>query len=293
MKGYDIGNNAAVIKMATLHITGNVIDLKWFKHLKLESKKPDSLAILLLGDIVYWYRPIEVRDEETGLVTGYRKKFAADKLQRSYGAFAEAYGYTKDQVKDALKRLEDAKVIDLDFRHPTINGQKLGNVLYIGLNVDRLAEISSPLSPLKVIGSKEETPHPPAFKDDTNTETTTETTTEIIINNVALDLFKSNFGKFNSQKELERWLILFDSVGDTRAQELIEWATKKEIHLENRRSLLDSIETAAKKWREPRRNGNRPPREADKQAGGGTYEFCAECGAIPCQCEAMPAMEEG
>jgi DnaD/phage-associated family protein len=42
-----------------------------------------------------------------------------------------------------------------------------------------------------------------------------------------------------------------------------------------------------------KRNGNRPPREADKQAGGGTYEFCAECGAIPCQCEAMPAMEEG
>jgi DnaD/phage-associated family protein len=178
MKGYDIGNNAAVIKMATLHITGNVIDLKWFKHLRLESDKPDSIAILLLGDIVYWYRPIEVRDEETGLVTGYRKKFAADKLQRSYGAFAEAYGYTKDQVKDALARLEVAKIIDLDFRHPTINGQKLGNVLYIGLNVDRLAEISSPLPPLNGIGYGDKKADPLPFKDDTNTETTTETSTE-------------------------------------------------------------------------------------------------------------------
>jgi uncharacterized protein YjbJ (UPF0337 family) len=189
MKGYDIGNNTAVIKMASLHITGNIIDLKWFKHLKLDNGKPDSLGILLLGDIVYWYRPIEVRDEETGLVTGYRKKFAADKLQRSYGAFAEAYGYTKDQVKDALKRLEDAKVIDLDFRHPTVNGQKLGNVLYIGLNVDRLAEISLPLPPLNGIGSKEEIPHPPTFKDDTNTEITTETSTEITTEQ--LDALKS------------------------------------------------------------------------------------------------------
>jgi DnaD/phage-associated family protein len=54
----------------------------------------------------------------------------------------------------------------------------LGNVLYIGLNVDRLQEITTPLSSLNGIGSEDESAHPPAFKDDTNTETTTETTTE-------------------------------------------------------------------------------------------------------------------
>jgi len=178
MKGYSIGNNAAVTKMASLHITGNVIALEWFKCIKLESGKPDSIAILLLADIVYWYRPIEVRDEGTGLVTGHRKKFAADKLQRSYEAFATAYGYTKDQVKDALKRLEESKVIDIDFRHPTINGVKYGNLLFIGLNVDRLAEITTPLSPLNPIGYEDKSLDPLTFKDDTNTEITTETTTE-------------------------------------------------------------------------------------------------------------------
>jgi DnaD/phage-associated family protein len=196
MKGYNIGNNLAVIKMASLHITGNIIDLKWFKHVKMANGKPDSIALLLLADIVYWYRPIEMRDEQTGLVIGYRKKFAADKLQRSYDAFAEAYGYTKDQVKDALKRLEDKALIDLDFRHPTINGQKLGNVLYIGLNVDRLAEISSPLQALKVTGSEDESQDPLPFKDDTNTETTTETTTESsqeeVVVNPLFDLFMNN-----------------------------------------------------------------------------------------------------
>jgi hypothetical protein len=34
-----------------------------------------------------------------------------------------------------------------------------------------------------------------------------------------------------------------------------------------------------------KRNGGRPPREADKQATGGSYGFCSECGAIPCQCD--------
>jgi DNA-binding Lrp family transcriptional regulator len=101
-----------------------------------------------------------------------RKKFAADKLQRSYGAFAELYGFTKDQVKDALKRLEDKGLIELVFRHPVVNGQKLGNVLYIGLNVDRLKEITTPLLPLKQRGSKDESAEPLTFKDDTNTEIT-------------------------------------------------------------------------------------------------------------------------
>jgi uncharacterized protein YjbJ (UPF0337 family) len=282
MKGYDIGTNAAVIKMASLHITGNIIDLKWFKHLKLENGKPDSVGILLLGDIVYWYRPIEVRDEETGLITGYRKKFAADKLQRSYGAFAEAYGYTKDQVKDALNRLEAKKVIDLDFRHPTINGQKLGNVLYIGLNVDRLAEISLPLPPLNGIGSKDEIPHPPAFKDDTNTEITTEITTDKnIINKQSLSLFASHFGKFKSQRELERWALLFDSVGDERANALAVWASKKEIHLTNRPGLIDSMETAAKNWQDhaARVNGKRPTaaqsNDPNKYVSGQYAEFLA------------------
>jgi hypothetical protein len=251
MKGYEIGNNAAVIKMATLYISGNVIDLKWFNHLKLANGKPDSLGILLLGDIVYWYRPIEVRDEETGLVTGHRKKFAADKLQRSYDAFAAAYGYTKDQVKDALRRLEAAKVIDLDFRHPVINDVKYGNLLFIGLNVDRLAEISTPLPSLNGIGKAEKRVDPPAFKDDTNTETTPETNRKkkLIINPITAQLFIDTFGQFNSQKEQERWGILYDSIGPDRARDIIAWAEKKEIHLANRLSLIDSMETAAKKWK--------------------------------------------
>jgi DnaD/phage-associated family protein len=178
MKGYNISNNTTVIRMATMHISGNVTPLSWFQHVKMDNGKPDSIAVVLLADIVYWYRPIEQRDEITGALIGYRKKFAADKLQRSYDGFAEVYGYTKDQVKDALKRLEAKGLIDLDFRHPTINGQKVGNVLYIGLNVDRLQEITTPLSPLNGIGSEDESAHPLPFKDDTNTETTTETTTE-------------------------------------------------------------------------------------------------------------------
>jgi hypothetical protein len=179
MKGYPLDGNPAVTKMASIEISGNIIPLEWFNHIKMPNGKPDAIGVILLSDIVYWYRPIEERDEQTGKVKGYRKKFAADMLQRNYDAFADLYGFTKDQVRDALKRLEDLKVIELDFRHPVISGRQFGNVLFIGLNVEALCSIThTTLSDLNPTGYQERIPHPIGFKSDTNTEITTEITTE-------------------------------------------------------------------------------------------------------------------
>jgi len=177
MKGYPM--TETITKMINFGITGNVIPMQWFDRIKL-GDKPDTIAIILLSDIVYWYRPIEVRDETTGKIIEYRKKFKADKLQRSYQAFSNIFGFTKRQVRDAIHRLNDLGIINLDFR--TINtdsGMVLGNVLFIGLNVEKLGEITNPLpyyaetsevSPQNVIGTTPER--------QTNTETTTETTTK-------------------------------------------------------------------------------------------------------------------
>lgn len=249
MKGYDLQNNATVMRMANVQITGNIVCLEWFKHLKLENGKTDNIAIMLLSDIVYWYRPIEIRDEQTGAVIGYRKKFAADKLQRSYDGFADLYGYTKDQARDALKRLEIKGLIDLDLRHPTIGDIKFGNLLYIGLNVDNLIKISSPLWAQNPIGYGDRNPYPMGTESHTNTETTPETTPDPNITKRRLDSFVSHFGKFLSEAEIIRWLEFCDSIGESKIDEIAAWAEKKEIHLLNRPSLLDSIETASKTWK--------------------------------------------
>jgi len=181
MKGYK--SNSAVNKMAQIEITGNVIPLPWYHHLRRENGKPYSIAIELLGDIVYWYKPIQVRDETTGKLIEYRKKFKADKLQRGYAGFSEMFGYTHEQIKDALKFLQDKGIIDLDFRTIDASGSKLGNVLFIGLNPDRLIEINTPPLDFKVERGEEESPEGLTlksrgvdFKVHTNTETTTKNT---------------------------------------------------------------------------------------------------------------------
>ena len=64
----------------------------------------------------------------------------------------------------------------------------------------------------------------------------------------ALHLFTDVLGKFHGEREIKRWLVIVDAVGEQQAGELIAWAEKKEIHLNNRPGLMDSLETAAKKW---------------------------------------------
>jgi hypothetical protein len=64
----------------------------------------------------------------------------------------------------------------------------------------------------------------------------------------SLELFKGYFGKFLSVKEAKRWEVVYEIVGNDTAEELAAWAFRKEIHMMNRSGLIDSLETAAKKW---------------------------------------------
>jgi hypothetical protein len=262
MKGYDMSGNPTVIKLASVEITGNVVPLEWFNHIKRPNGKPYTDAIFLLSDIVYWYRPIEVRDELTGKLLGLRKKFKADKLQRDYNSFAEQYGYTKNQVRDALGHLEKVGLIDLDFRHITVNGKKLGNVLFIGLNSDALMKITT-LSDLKLIGCEEISQDPPDFKADTNTETTTETTTEKGADAPDLDLSIENqifLGKIRVQvskrehikNALRDYFKLTPRWTSRSDREWLEWAYGEGM-------TPEQVQVAADRWRKDRRFNWAPP----------------------------------
>ena len=91
-----------------------------------------------MADIVYWYRPTEVRDEMTGELVGLKKKFHADLLQRSYQQIADQFGITKRDATNAVVELEKMKVIRRVFRTLHVNGQQVPNVLFLDLNVDIL-----------------------------------------------------------------------------------------------------------------------------------------------------------
>ncbi len=89
---YYTSGNDTVDKMGRINFAGNVIPETWYKAIVRDNGKPNLNAIVILSDIVYWYRPEMVRDEESGQLLGMKKRFKNDALQRSYKQLAEKFG---------------------------------------------------------------------------------------------------------------------------------------------------------------------------------------------------------
>ncbi|HDR8054661.1 TPA: DnaD domain protein, partial [Bacillus cereus] len=117
-------------QIGQINFRGNVIDHGWFKTLRLDNGKPNIVAITILGEIVYWYKPTEVRSEESSQVQ-YKQKFKADTLQKSYQQLADSFGFTKRQVKEACDFLKERGLIKIEFRTILVNGTRCNNVMYV------------------------------------------------------------------------------------------------------------------------------------------------------------------
>ena len=91
--GYLTSGNEIVDAMGSINISGNIIPAIWYKTITKENGKPYLLAIVLLANIVYWYRPSEVRDQGTGHILGWKKKFSEDILGQNYQYYAVLCGF--------------------------------------------------------------------------------------------------------------------------------------------------------------------------------------------------------
>ncbi|WP_157418290.1 DnaD domain-containing protein [Bacillus cereus] len=192
--------NNKVLQIGQINFRGNVIDHGWFKTLTLDNGKPNIVAITILGEIVYWYKPTEVRSEESSQVQ-YKQKFKADTLQKSYQQLADSFGFTKRQVKEACDFLKERGLIKIEFRTILVNGTRCNNVMYVEPVPEMIQKISiiywrngnpptlksnSPITleskrvlHSKAIPSYDETEESLTLERKTNTEITTKITTNI------------------------------------------------------------------------------------------------------------------
>lgn len=123
--------NSVVSEIRHLNFEGNIIPHSWYSKITFENGKTDLVAIVILAEIVYWYRPTEVKCERSGKLLGFKKKFKADMLQRNIASFSNQFGISKRQAADALKRLETSGLIKREMRTVDTHHGKLGNVQYL------------------------------------------------------------------------------------------------------------------------------------------------------------------
>lgn len=195
--------NETVIKMQSLNLDGNVIPHNWYQSIVLKSGKPDLSAIVILSDIVYWYRPTSVFYKD-GTFKGIKQKFDGDVLQKSYDDLANKFGMTKRTVRDAIVRLEELNLVKREFRNIMYRGTHLSNVLYLHLNFEEVSRIT-------VVGVTVErnTPHVETSEvytqkrqtyTNTTTNTTTNITTDITTNNNKTNGHSTNDHKTKKNK---------------------------------------------------------------------------------------------
>ena len=178
--------NAIVNAVWKMAFTGNVIPERWYKTVVSSKGRVNLLAVNLLGEIVYWYKPTEVRDERSGDMT-WVKKFADEEyLQKSYAQICEKYNVRTKQAREALIVLETLGVVKRHFRTIETEMGKCPNVMYIELIPEALYKLTYPEpadengktsfpSDKEVFTKKETCPSPEVR---TNTKNTTETTTK-------------------------------------------------------------------------------------------------------------------
>lgn len=166
-------------EIGKLNFTGNVIPHHWYQVILKDNGKPDINAILILSDILYWYRPVEVRSEATGAVVGYRSKFKSDFLQRTSKSIAEQFGFSQRQVSDALGRLESSGFIKRHYRDLDMGeAGTLFNVQFIELIPEAIKKIQNPDTPRKILRHPSQNSTRGTTKIYEYTETSKETTKE-------------------------------------------------------------------------------------------------------------------
>ncbi len=231
----------AVDKMSRLRITGNIIPMSWFQTILKATGKPNLNAIIILADIVYWYRPVEVRDEMTGQLIGLKKRFRSDLLQRSYQQMADQFGLTKRDATNAVVELEKLGVIKRVFRTIERGGHLVSNVLFLELHVDILEQLTYPenfggegkphggyprfegeVSPKSETGISDTgyTVSPESVRDATqNCETNTDTTN--IDYNKDFRFVSFETVKERIRKQIDYEVLKFDYPYDKRIEEIV------------------------------------------------------------------------
>lgn len=140
-KGYC--DHKKVEQLGRMNFTGNIVPMNWYKTITRENGKPDQTAITLLSEIVYWYRPTEIRDESSGEFIGFKKRFHDEQyLQKSYNDLADTFGFGYQEVQRAIKRLEELGVIQRIVRHAKNEPNRTYTILYIDIHPERLAELT-------------------------------------------------------------------------------------------------------------------------------------------------------
>ena len=129
----------------TIHhpiLTGNITPHDWYEKFTNNRGRPDLPLISVLSEIVYWYRPKRIKDNQTGDIT-YINKFLGDAWQTSYEHFEKKFGFNREKLRRIFVKLEQMGICYREFRNVKLRGQTYNNRLFIHLSPQFLSSYAN------------------------------------------------------------------------------------------------------------------------------------------------------
>ncbi len=138
-------------------LKGNIVDREWYNHIRNKDGRCNMNAIEILAELFFLYTPTYIYDEH-GKIVGKKKKFRGDLLQKSYEHLGKRLHISKKQVMNACHYLRDEGYIFMEKRSMYVEAleRQVANILYIGLNVEKIKSISSAYIPQEYIEDEED-----------------------------------------------------------------------------------------------------------------------------------------
>lgn len=126
----------------SIRFVGNIIPYAWHDHIKTPEGRTHLVAIHLLSEIVYWYQPNRLYDEDTGEFIGFEKRFKGQQFCRFAEAFEQQFGLTAEAVKEALDLLVSLNLITYWLARGRTNDYVSDRLYAIGIHAEEIARIS-------------------------------------------------------------------------------------------------------------------------------------------------------
>ncbi|ALA26061.1 hypothetical protein [Piscirickettsia salmonis] len=127
---YKSNMTPVVAAIGEMHFAGLTLPETWFNVITTVNAKPDIDAILILAEIISWYRPIESRCPDSGRLIGYKRRFPLHKLQRSYKELGDKFAISSKRTADAISRLVAMGLITLEVQVEGIKNKQVERLFF-------------------------------------------------------------------------------------------------------------------------------------------------------------------
>jgi hypothetical protein len=123
-----------MVSLEDISLTGNLIPHNWYYKVTNSRGHPDTNAIIILAEAFYWYR-ISTKENNFKSYNG--------SLQLGYDHFENKLNLSRDQIRNAFKRLEELNLIYRSFKTEYKFGSTYSNIMFLKLNIIEIKNITN------------------------------------------------------------------------------------------------------------------------------------------------------